>query len=62
MAVLTDLPAELQQHIIQLIPGSMPDEVQLSHNGWPDLVKQLLATVPYLQCDMFTAYDIILLA
>ena len=47
MASLTDLPAELRQHIIQLISGSMPDEIQ----GWPDPVKQLLVTCKVLRAD-----------
>ncbi|KAG8163703.1 hypothetical protein KVR01_007000 [Diaporthe batatas] len=51
MSLLTDLPPELRQHIIRLIPGSMPDEIQLSHTGWPDPVKQLLATCKVLRAD-----------
>ncbi|POS71377.1 hypothetical protein DHEL01_v210226 [Diaporthe helianthi] len=51
MTLLTDLPTELRQHIIRQIPGSMPDEVQLSHTGWPDPVKQLLATCKLLRAD-----------
>lgn len=51
MALLTDLPAELRQYIIQLIPGSTPDEIQLNHNGWPDPVNQLLATCKILRAD-----------
>lgn len=49
--LFTDLPAELRQHIIQLIPGSRPDEIQLSHTGWPDPVKPLLATCKLLRAD-----------
>lgn len=51
MPLLTELPAELRQHIIQLIPGSTPDEIQLNHNGWPDPVNQLLATCKLLRAD-----------
>lgn len=51
MALLTDLPAELRQQILQLIPGSMPDEIQLSRSGWPDPVNQLLATCKLLRAD-----------
>lgn len=51
MALLTDLPAELRQQILQLIPGSMPEEIQLSQSGWPDPVKQLLATCKLLRAD-----------
>lgn len=51
MALLTDLPAELRQQILRLIPGSMPDEIQLSQSGWPDPVNQLLATCKLLRAD-----------
>jgi hypothetical protein len=48
---LTDLPAELRQRILELIPGSMPDEIQLDQGGWPDPAKQLLATCKLLRAD-----------
>lgn len=51
MVLLTDLPSELRQHIIRQIPGAMPDEIQLNHNGWPDPVSQLLATCKLLRAD-----------
>lgn len=51
MALLTDLPAELRQQILQLIPGSTPDEIQLSQSGWPDPINQLLATCKLLRAD-----------
>lgn len=51
MPLLTELPAELRQHIIRLIPGSTPDEIQLNQNGWPDPVNQLLATCKILRAD-----------
>ncbi|KAK2608321.1 hypothetical protein N8I77_006939 [Diaporthe amygdali] len=51
MSLLTDLPAELRQHIIQLIPGSVPEEIRLDHTGWPDPVDQLLLTCRLLRAD-----------
>lgn len=51
MAMLTDLPSELRQRIIRLIPGAMPDEIQLNHKAWPDPVNQLLATCKLLRSD-----------
>lgn len=51
MTLLTDLPAELRQQILGVIPGSMPDEIQLSQSGWPDPVNQLLATCKLLRAD-----------
>lgn len=50
MALLTDLPAELRQHIIRLIPGAMPAEVRLDHR-WPDPVDELLVTCKLLRAD-----------
>ncbi|KAL1851350.1 hypothetical protein Daus18300_012596 [Diaporthe australafricana] len=51
MALLTDLPAELRQQIIRLIPGSMPKEIQLDHARWPEPVNSLLATCKLLRAD-----------
>lgn len=51
MALLTDLPAELRQHIIRLIPGGVPAEVRLDHHRWPDPVNQLLVTCKLLRAD-----------
>lgn len=51
MALLTDLPPELRQHIIELIPGAMPAEVRLDHHRWPDPVNQLLITCKLLRTD-----------
>lgn len=51
MALLTDLPAELRQCIIRLLPGSVPAEVRLDHHRWPDPVNQLLITCKLLRAD-----------
>lgn len=51
MALLTDLPAELRQHIIRLIPGAMPAEIRLDDHSWPDPVNQLLVTCKLLRAD-----------
>lgn len=51
MALLTDLPAELRQQIIRLLPGSVPAEVRLDHHRWPDPVNQLLITCKLLRAD-----------
>lgn len=51
MALFTDLPAELRQHIIRLIPGGVPAEVRLDHHQWPDPVNQLLVTCKLLRAD-----------
>lgn len=51
MPLLTDLPAELRQHIIRLIPGGVPAEVRLDHHRWPDPVNQLLVTCKLLRAD-----------
>lgn len=51
MAQFTDLPAELRQHIIRLIPGGVPAEVRLDHHRWPDPVNQLLVTCKLLRAD-----------
>lgn len=51
MALFTDLPAELRQHIIRLIPGGVTAEVRLDHHQWPDPVNQLLVTCKLLRAD-----------
>lgn len=51
MALLTDLPAELRQQIILLLPGIVPAEVRLDHHRWPDPVNQLLITCKLLRAD-----------
>lgn len=51
MSLLTDLPAELRQHIIRLIPGSVPEEIRLDYTGWPGPVDQLLLTCKLLRAD-----------
>lgn len=51
MVLLTDLPAELRQHTIRLIPGGVPAEVRLDYHRWPDPVNQLLVTCKLLRAD-----------
>lgn len=52
MILLLDLPAELRQHIIRMIPGGFPDELRLDRRRWPDPVNQLLVTCKLLRADM----------
>lgn len=51
MALLLDLPAEIRQQIIRMIPGSVPDEIRLDQGGWPDAIHQLFLTCKLLRAD-----------